>query len=57
MRKMLAFAILGAVVVTAGLFMLRSTPTDAAPRVTGSSAFEMMIAVRDLPVAPIPDAI
>jgi hypothetical protein len=56
MRKMLAFAVLAAVMSTGGLFMFRSTPTDAAPRVTGPSAFEMMAGARHLPVAPTPDA-
>lgn len=56
MRKMLAFAVLGAVLVTTGVFMVRSTPTGAAPVATGPSAFQMMAGARDLPVAPTPHA-
>jgi hypothetical protein len=57
MRKMLACAAVVAVVATAALVMIRSTPTDAAPRVSGPSVAEMMATAKDLPVAPTPDAI
>ena len=57
MRKMLACAAVVAVIATAGVIAMRSTPTDAAPSVTGPSVAEMMAAAKDLPVAPTPDAI
>ena len=57
MRKILFIASAVALIVATGAFMIRSTPTTAAPEVASStSVLEMMSSAKDLPVAPTPEA-
>ena len=56
MRKMFLIASAFALVVTTGVFMLKSTPTAATQMAPRASVLEMMASATDLPVAPTPDA-
>ena len=56
MRKMFLIASAFALIVTTGVFMLKSTPTAATQMAPRASVLEMMASATDLPVAPTPDA-
>ena len=57
MRKMMVVAAAGALVIAAGAFVIKSTPTSATQASQTVSALELMSSAKDLPVAPHTDAI